>query len=178
VVTTATRLAATVVGAAVLVTETGAARSQRPHGRRFGTLVHAVLADVPFEAGTDEIERLVALHARLVGATADEIAAAIAAVGSALSHEILRRAAAASKRGRCHRELPLTSRDPAGAFIDGVADLAFAEPDGEREQWTVVDYKTDARPDSNQAYAAQVQIYARALAAATGCDVTGVLLAV
>jgi ATP-dependent exoDNAse (exonuclease V) beta subunit len=177
-VTTATRLAAGQVAAAVLVSETGAARSQRPHGRRFGTLVHAVLADVPFEAGTGEIERLVALHARLVGASEDEIAAAIIAVGAALSHDILRRAAAASKRGRCHRELPLTSRDPAGAFMDGVADLAFAEADGEAERWTVVDYKTDARPDSNQSYAAQVQIYVRALAAATGRPVTGVLLAV
>jgi len=182
VVTTATRLAAGgAAGSTVIdVAETSAARSARPHGRRFGTLVHAVLADVPFDAGAGDIERLVALHARLVGATDDESAAAIAAVGSALAHDVLLRAAAANSRGRCHRELPLTCCDATGAFVDGVADLAFAEPDPERssERWIVVDYKTDARPDSHDAYRAQVHIYARALARATGLPVTGVLLAV
>jgi ATP-dependent helicase/nuclease subunit A len=199
-VTTATRLAAAegaVTAVAVESAETGAARSERPRGRRFGTLVHAVLADVAFDAGAGEIERLVALHARLVGATGDEAAAAVAAVAAALSHDIMRRAARAAVRGRCHRELPLCWRDASGAFVDGVADLAFAEPaaggqdggdggqdggDGEGagagESWVVVDYKTDARPEAHDAYRAQVQIYARALAAATGRPVRGVLLAV
>ena len=179
VVTTATRLAAAdVAAAAVDVAETAAARADRPHGRRFGTLVHAVLADVPFDAGAAHIERLVALHARLVGASPEESAAAVGAVASALAHDIFLRAAAADRGGRCYRELPLTGRDPGGAFVDGVADLAFAEPARGGERWIVVDYKTDARPESHDAYRAQVLIYARALARATGLPVTGVLLGV
>jgi ATP-dependent exoDNAse (exonuclease V) beta subunit len=179
VVTTATRLAMVdVAAAAVDVAETAAARSDRPRGRRFGTLVHAVLADVPFGAGAMEIERLVALHARLVGASPDESAAAASAVGSALAHDIMVRAAAADRGGRCYRELPLTGRDAGGAYMDGVADLAFAEPGRGGERWIVVDYKTDPRPESHDAYRAQVLIYARALARATGRPVTGVLLAV
>ncbi len=59
-----------------------------------------------------------------------------------------------------------------------MADLAFAEPGRGGERWIVVDYKTDPRPESHDAYRAQVLIYARALARATGRPVTGVLLAV
>jgi ATP-dependent helicase/nuclease subunit A len=173
-----TRLAALAGPGITGAAETGAVRAARPSGRRFGTLVHAVLADVPFAAGPAEIEPLVALHARLVGASAAEIAAATGAVAAALTHEILLRAAAAERRGRCFRELPLTYRDPAGGFVDGVADLAFAEPGDGGERWIVVDYKTDARPGSIDAYRAQVGLYADALARATGRPVTGVLLAV
>ncbi|HWM86173.1 MAG TPA: UvrD-helicase domain-containing protein [Kofleriaceae bacterium] len=179
IVTTATKLAAEIAGAAAVeVLETGAASAERPRGRRFGTLVHAALADVRLDAGAVEIERLVALHARLVGATDSEVAAAVHAVGSALAHDLFRRAAAAAARGRCHRELPLAFRSPTGAFVDGVADLAFAEPAEGGERWVVVDYKTDSRPGANDAYRAQVLLYAEALASATGQPATGILLAV
>jgi ATP-dependent helicase/nuclease subunit A len=178
-VTTVTRLAAQLAGApTVEVAETAAAREERPHGRRFGTLVHAVLADVRFGAGGAETDRLVALHARLVGATAGENAAASRAVASALEHDIMARAAAAAESGRCFRELPLGYRDPSGPFVDGVADLAFCEGPAGGERWVVVDYKTDAHTGSSEAYRAQIHLYARALAHITGRPVTGILFAV
>ncbi|HTE49612.1 MAG TPA: UvrD-helicase domain-containing protein [Kofleriaceae bacterium] len=181
-VTTATRQAATerpIAGdVEVKVIETEAAHADRPGGRRFGTLVHAVLADVPLEAAEHQIEPLVALHARLLGATPDESTAAIDTIRSTLAHDLLARAAAAARRGHCHRELPLTTCDPTGAFIDGVADLAFTEPSAEGDRWIVVDYKTEARRGSHAAHAAQVRLYARALARATGQPATGVVLVV
>ena len=186
-VTTATRLAAQERARGPLdgessipveVVETASVRARRPGGRRFGILVHAVLADVPMDAGAETIDPLVALHARLVGATPDEVAAAGVAVRAALEHDLFVAAAAAALRGACHRELPLTTRDARGAFVDGVADLAFLEPTADGDRWVVVDYKTDAQPGANDAYRAQVRFYARALAAATGRPARGVLFVV
>ena len=48
------------------------ARSGRPAGARFGTLVHAALATVSLEAGPEERDALVATNGRIVGATAEE----------------------------------------------------------------------------------------------------------
>jgi len=53
-------------------------------------------------------------------------------------------------------------------------DLAFRDGEG----WTVVDFKTDARPESHPHYAAQVRLYCRAITAATGLPAKGALLAV
>ncbi len=44
----------------------------RPSGKRFGTLVHAVLATLPLDADGDEVNELAALHAKLFAAPDDE----------------------------------------------------------------------------------------------------------
>ena len=43
---------------------------ERPSGRRFGALVHAVLAAVNLDASTDEIAAVAQANARLIDATA------------------------------------------------------------------------------------------------------------
>ena len=57
-----------------------ASEAGRPAGARFGTLVHAALATVSLEAGPEERDALVATNGRIVGATAEEVSAAVAAV--------------------------------------------------------------------------------------------------
>jgi ATP-dependent exoDNAse (exonuclease V) beta subunit len=62
-------------------------------------------------------------------------------------------------------------------MIEGIIDLAFAEPAGDARLWTVVDFKTDPELSrTGDAYAAQVRMYAAAITAATGEPATGVLL--
>lgn len=139
-------------------------RHARPAGRRFGTLVHAALRDLSVAS--------VEMHARLLGATLDEVAAAETAVELALAHPILLRAQASR---RALREWPITWRLGDGRTLDGVVDLAFEE-DG---RWLVVDFKTDTdvgvRADD---YSRQLQWYAYALSKLTGQPASGVLLAV
>src|SRR5262249_2854492 len=48
----------------------------RPHGVRFGALVHGVLASVDLGADRTGVAATAALQGRLLGATADEVAAA------------------------------------------------------------------------------------------------------
>ena len=143
----------------------------RPRGKRFGTLVHAVLAEVDLRAGADGIERVARAQARLIGATAEEKGASVRAVEAVLAHPLLRRAASALE---CRREEPLVHRLEDGTLIEGVVDLAFRESAG----WTVVDFKTDARPDSHPQYAAQLRLYCAAITAATGLPARAALLAI
>ena len=51
---------------------------ERPSGRRFGTLVHALLASIDLDAGVDAIKAGAAINGRLVDATEEEVQAAIA----------------------------------------------------------------------------------------------------
>jgi ATP-dependent exoDNAse (exonuclease V) beta subunit len=133
--------------------------------------VHAVLAEVDLRAGPDAVARVARSQARLVGGTAGEVDAAIRAATAALAHPLLRRAATAAE---CRREEPLLHRLPDGTLLEGVVDLAFRDALG----WTVVDFKTDAAPDSHSRYAAQLRLYRDAVAAATGLPATAILLAV
>ena len=80
---------------------------ERPSGRRFGALVHALLASIDLNAGADAIQALAAIDGRLVGATEEEIQAAIVIVGSALRHPILQREAASAGEGKLRRETPV-----------------------------------------------------------------------
>ena len=72
---------------------------ERPSGRRFGSLVHAILASVDLDAESDAIQASAAVNGRFVGATEEEIIAAIATVRATLEHPILRRAAASARKG-------------------------------------------------------------------------------
>src|SRR5206468_12442730 len=94
------------VPAAEVAVESAAAPRPRRHGKRFGTLVHAVLAAVELDAGRAAVADAAALQGRLLGATAEEVEAAIDTAVRALAHPLLRRAADAARAGRCRRERP------------------------------------------------------------------------
>jgi len=169
-VATATERAATDAGTADVAIESVGTPGPRPHGRRFGTLVHAVLASVDFRASAADVAAVAAVEARLLEATAEETAAASACVASALAHPLLRRAAAATS---LRREAPVTLRLEDGALVEGVIDAAFEDGGG----WTVVDFKTDVEIEGRlDEYRRQVGLYARAIAEATHAPVRAVLL--
>jgi ATP-dependent helicase/nuclease subunit A len=152
---------------------TGADRHARPHGKRFGVLVHAMLATVPLDGAAAEIADASRIQARILGAGDEEAAAARDVVAATLAHPLLARARAAR---RVERETALMIRGEDGAIVEGVVDLAFLEDDA---GWTVIDFKTDVELDGRKdAYVRQIDAYARAIAAATGQPAKGALLAV
>ena len=78
-------------------------------------------------------------------------------------------------KGRCRREVPITWRDPDGLLIEGVVDLAFEQAEG----WTVIDFKSDEEFRGNELnYRRQVELYASAIQAATGAQVSPILMRV
>ncbi len=145
----------------------------RPHGKRFGVLVHAMLASVPLDGDAAAIADASRIQGRILGAAEEEVAAACDVVTAALAHPLLVRARAAE---RVERETALMIQADDGAIVEGVVDLAFLEKGA---GWTVVDFKTDlemaGRKDD---YTRQIAAYARAIAMATGAPAKGALLAV
>jgi ATP-dependent exoDNAse (exonuclease V) beta subunit len=142
----------------------------RPHGARFGSLVHIVLRDVDFESDSNAIDRIARTHARLVDAPEDEIVAAVEAVSGCLKHPLFD---LVRKSPAVHRELPLVVRTEGGRLLDAVIDLAFKDETG----WTIVDFKTDAEdPGRITKYRRQVGWYTYGLEIATGQRSTGWLL--
>jgi ATP-dependent exoDNAse (exonuclease V) beta subunit len=108
-----------------------------------------------------------------LAATTEETASAVALVGAALRQPLFERARRAWQRGQCRRETPVAMAEPDGTLIEGVLDLAFEEEGG----WTVIDFKTDRDADRDlQSYRAQVALYARIVARATGKPATAVIL--
>ena len=165
----------------VIVEDAGVFIEARPSGRRFGTLVHALLATLPLDASASEVSDLAALHAKLFAASDDERDAA-AAMGVSLTRHSRWQAArdAAAHGRRVWREMPVTMRMPGApdappAIVDGQVDLAYETDAG----WVVIDFKTDIEIASAQdAYKQQVALYAEAVAKATGRPASGVLLRV
>jgi len=90
----------------------------RPHGKRFGTLVHAVLSIVDLDADAQGVQATAELQGRLFGATSDEVTAATETVTRALVHPLMKRAAAASRAGRCRRESPIAMRLEDGVIVE------------------------------------------------------------
>ena len=143
-----------------------------PAGRRFGTLVHAILRDVPLDADGATIRRWAQLNARIVGSSPEEIEAAIPRVEAALAHPLLNRARAAERK---HREYPVMLRVEGGRLMEGIIDLAFVE-DG---SWVIVDFKTDADISAvRDQYKRQLQWYAGALRRLTGLPARAYLLGI
>jgi ATP-dependent helicase/nuclease subunit A len=149
---------------------------QRPRGAGFGSLVHAVLAETPFDASRRVIENICEIEARMLGMSEDDAAAAAMVAERVLANDLIARARAADASGRCRRETPVTCTLPDGTLVEGVVDLAFEE--GGR--WTVVDYKTDRELAAlgEDQYRLQVALYATAIAQATGAPCDGVLMIV
>jgi ATP-dependent helicase/nuclease subunit A len=144
---------------------------ERPSGTRFGALVHAVLAAVPLDVSGSALDDAARTHARLLGATAGDAAAAADAARRVLASPWIARAAASSQ---CRRELPVTLSDGENAIIEGVADLVFEEAG----EWVVVEFKTDVEIGrlGLERYRRQVGFYAATIARATGRSASGVLL--
>jgi len=148
---------------------------ERPSGRRFGALVHAVLASVDLDASADEIGTVAQANARLIDATTAELDAAVATVRSALQHPLQRAARAQALR----RETPVQHYRGDGMLIEGVLDLAFQEITPEFKGWTVVDFKTDREIEkAENQYRAQVAAYVEAVRVATESPARGFLLVV
>ncbi|HEV2201685.1 MAG TPA: UvrD-helicase domain-containing protein [Bryobacteraceae bacterium] len=157
---------------AVEFDSTRASRGTRPTGRRFGTLVHAVMRDAALDAGADAIARLASLHGRIVGASGEEIEAAETAAKEALEHPLLERARSVQRR---HREYPVVLHLEGARLLEGVVDLAFVENDA----WVVVDFKTDADVLARRGpYERQLRWYAYALAKLSGLPAKAWLLGI
>jgi ATP-dependent helicase/nuclease subunit A len=146
----------------------------RPHGKRFGTLVHLTMLRARFDADAREIGKIAASAAKMIGAPDDEIAAAVTAVKAALKSPLMLRAAAALT---VMRECPLMIRLEDGTAVEGIADLAFAENTVDGVAWTVVDFKTDVEvaPRLDE-YRAQIRFYVRAVRESTARPASGAIL--
>lgn len=180
-VATATQLAedATTPKHAIAIEDAGFG-AIRPSGKRFGTLVHAVLATLPLDATGAEADELAALHAKMFAAPDEERVAAAGIATRLLQHPRMAAARAAEAAGRkVWREVPVSLRLDGGAavaqIVDGQVDLAYETEQG----WVIVDFKTDIEIASAQeAYQKQVALYVEAVQRATGKPATGVLLRV
>jgi ATP-dependent exoDNAse (exonuclease V) beta subunit len=181
-VATATEAAeTTVVDVNTITIEDAGFGVMRPSGKRFGTLVHALLATVPLDADRSEVDDLAAMHARLFGADDEERDAAAGIAARLLQHPRIAEARAAEQAGRrVWREAPVTLRlEDASTttmqIVDGQVDLAYETEHG----WVVVDFKTDIEiVNAQDAYKKQVALYCEAVKRATGQPATGVLLRV
>ncbi|MBM3772395.1 MAG: ATP-dependent deoxyribonuclease subunit A [Acidimicrobiia bacterium] len=142
-------------------------------GATFGTLIHAVLAQAPFEASDERLQQIADVEARLLGLPAVDAAIAARKVARVWKHELLARARRAAARGACRRETPVTLRLDDGTVMEGVVDLAFEED----ARWVIVDYKTDRElTGAEPQYRRQVAAYAAAVSAATGAPASAFLV--
>ena len=180
-VSTATELSDDRVAAVdVVITEDAGFGVLRPSGKRFGTLVHALLATIPLDAGASDVEELASMHAKLFGAADDEREAAQGIAVKLLAHPRMAAARAAQAAGRrVWREMPvslrLTEPGQPAHIVDGQVDLAYETEQG----WVIVDFKTDIEiASAHEAYTQQVALYVEAVTRATGQPARGVLLKV
>jgi ATP-dependent exoDNAse (exonuclease V) beta subunit len=180
-IATATEAAeSTTVDSSAVTIEDAGFGVMRPSGRRFGTLVHAVLATLPLDADKSEVEELASMHAKLFGAEDEERDAAAGNAVKLLQHPRIAEARAAESAGRrVWREAPVTLRVDEKAdtvrIVDGQVDLAYETDHG----WIVVDFKTDIEIiNAQDAYKQQVALYCEAVKRATGQPAKGVLLRV
>jgi ATP-dependent exoDNAse (exonuclease V) beta subunit len=151
---------------------------ERTGGRRFGALVHAILAIIDLNATAEQIGTAARVHGRLVGARDPEIEAATDTIIAALAHPIMRRAASVAA-SNLRRETPIFLRWKDGTLLEGVVDLAFRDETADVTGWTVVDFKTDLEFELRQSeYTNQVALYAQAIEKATTSPVSGILLVI
>jgi ATP-dependent helicase/nuclease subunit A len=146
---------------------------KRPHGPRFGSLVHLAMLRVSLDASDDAIGRAVAAEGRIIGADDAEVAAATRAVSLALKSPLMTRVRGSSD---VRRECPVLLKLDDGAIVEGIADLAFAEGANGKTTWNVVDFKTDLAIASRlDEYRAQIALYTRGIARAIDAPTRGIL---
>jgi ATP-dependent exoDNAse (exonuclease V) beta subunit len=96
-----------------------------------------------------------------------------------LLHPIMRRAARTEDGPGLRRETPVLLRRADGTLAEGTVDLAFRDETADFNGWTVVDFKTGAEFEANQAsYTVQVALYAEAIGKATSLPTKGILFVV
>ncbi|HEX6361088.1 UvrD-helicase domain-containing protein [Actinophytocola sp.] len=124
------------------------------YGTAIGRAVHAVLqtVDLTTGAGIDDLAAAQALAEGVVDAAPD-IAAAVRA---ALTTTVIARAARSP-----HWRETYVGTIVDGTLVEGYVDLLYRDHDG----LVLVDYKTDAAPDSDTlaAYETQLRVYAHAI---------------
>ena len=160
------------------IIDTGAERTARPRGTRFGSLVHALFEHLDYSQREPDLQALARDLSHGLGADALERDGAVQCVKAALAHPFFERVRAAADRGSLHRELPLLLRAADGSLFDGVIDLAFVEPCDGGTQLCVVDFKTDVELTDPTQYRTQLSMYAEAARQALGGRVSTVLLRV
>jgi ATP-dependent exoDNAse (exonuclease V) beta subunit len=154
-------------------------RGGRPGGRRFGALVHLLLATIDLDASVETVRSAAATSARVVDATPQEEESAAATVAAVLEHPLLRAASLAAQAGEVRRETPIQMRHADGSLVEGVVDLAYRERSQAFDGWVVIDFKTDQEVAARLGtYRRQVAIYRAAVEAATMLPVRAVLLTV
>jgi ATP-dependent exoDNAse (exonuclease V) beta subunit len=138
-----------------------------------------MLASIDLDAGAEAIQASGAVHGRMFAATQEEIQGAITAVGATLQHPIMRRATVSAGEGNIRREAPVLLTLEDGSIAEGVLDLAFREQTSAFDGWSVVDFKTDQEFSTETShYIAQVDLYVRAVQAATHLAARGIILVV
>jgi ATP-dependent exoDNAse (exonuclease V) beta subunit len=148
--------------------------ADRAGGAAFGSVVHAVLAQAPFDASRQALELIARYEANILGLTELDALAAAEAAERIFAHEMLGRARVAASRGRCRRESPVVCTLDDGTLIEGFVDLAFEE----EGKWIVVDFKTDREigAEGIERYRRQVALYTSAIQKATGQPAHGMLI--
>jgi ATP-dependent helicase/nuclease subunit A len=139
------------------------------YGAAVGRAVHATLQTVDLVTG-EGIDGVAEVQA-LAESVSDRLDSVRALARAGWSSATVR---AAAEREH-HKEI-YVGAVLGGQLVEGYIDLLYRDDDG---SLVVVDYKTDAdpAPETVQAYRAQLAVYARALAEATGEQVSrGVLV--
>jgi ATP-dependent helicase/nuclease subunit A len=151
--------------------------------RAVGTAIHRVLEELDLAA--EPAAELARQHAALPALVRSAADAAYAPAALREARELLDRIAGGALLARLRglrdavafRELPVLlpaeGDDGPAAFVSGVADLVYRDP--ETGEWVVVDYKTDRAaedlaPEQLAAYRAQGAVYQRALRDALGLE--------
>jgi ATP-dependent exoDNAse (exonuclease V) beta subunit len=142
------------------------AASGRKRGRKYGDLVHALLAHAEFPADRTGLEAQATAHEIGSRMTAADRQQTVDTVIRTLTHKLVSGAFTAQ---RMHREYPVTY-EANGELYEGVIDLVWF--DGTR--WTVVDYKTG--PGDEPRYRRQIAIYGEVIRKTTGAPVRLIVL--
>ncbi len=80
-------------GEKLFVEQESVARTDRTvSDRKFGTLVHAILRDVPLDAGSAQVRSIAVMNGRILGASAAEVELATDVVTGTLAHPLMERA--------------------------------------------------------------------------------------
>ncbi|HYL58257.1 MAG TPA: UvrD-helicase domain-containing protein [Candidatus Acidoferrales bacterium] len=157
-----------------IVVEQTTRAAGRPHGKRFGSLVHLTMLRTPFDADAARVASIATGIGRIAGASDEEVRAAADAVVAALASPLIRRASVART---VMRECPLMVRLEDGTTVEGIADLAFAENVNGGDSWTVVDFKTDLEIAPRlEEYRAQIGLYLESVRQSAGATASGAIL--
>ncbi len=134
------------------------------YGAAVGRAVHATLQTVDLTTG--EGLAGIAEAQALAEGVADRLEAVQALARAGWAAPSVRAAAS-----REHHKETYVGTVVGGQLVEGYIDLLYRDDDG---SLVVIDYKTDAEPDPDtvRAYQAQLAVYARALADATGDTVS------